>query len=144
MTYINDLESYREISDRQEEAVVVTRGDNLYQPIRADCPDSLCIPPLPPEYTTLNRGADIDKWNIDTRLLRWDYCSISATSNDYDYWHAILFLFVIYYYMYCTLIWTTKFSCSNSEMCTNLNISSNLHSTHWIDFRRCLTILCSD
>ena len=61
MTYISFVESYLEISDRLEEAVVVTRGDNLYQPIRAGYPDSLCIPPLPPEYTTLNRGPDIDK-----------------------------------------------------------------------------------
>ena len=61
MTCIIDVESYLEISDRLEEAVVVTRGDNLCQPILADYPDSLCIPPLPPEYTTLNRGAVDDK-----------------------------------------------------------------------------------
>ena len=59
--YISDVDSYLEISDQLKEAVVVTRGDNLYQPIRADYPDSLYIPLLPPEYTTLNRGADINK-----------------------------------------------------------------------------------
>ena len=59
MTYISVVESYLEISDRLKEAVAVTRGDNLCQPIRADYPDSLYIPPLPPEYT-LNRGDDID------------------------------------------------------------------------------------
>ena len=61
MTYISDVDSYLEISDRLEEAVVVTRGDNLCQPILADYPDSLCIPPLPPKYTTLNHESYIDK-----------------------------------------------------------------------------------
>ena len=61
MTCISDAESYLEISDRLKEAVVVTRGDNLCQPILADYPDSLYIPPLPPEYMTLNRGDDHDK-----------------------------------------------------------------------------------